>query len=263
MLLKTVLIELLNDTNFNKLSDFNATSKRRLFVLELMMESSQQLNEQINADRPEFTNDELHAYARQYINESNQLIFHKLPDVLAQIIERDVWLKRPQAYKNFGEYALNQSDDGLAIANNDMLWLLKSAIKTKSQYAAQWGDVLVEVETNVRTYAKEKNIPIKELKGNLAEQELNHPELVEENVITYLPSRSNSSDGQLLKLKKNDPKAYTEVVQGKINLKQALPQTPRKKVLPIESVKNKFTSLSQADRDAFLAWIHQEHVNHS
>lgn len=225
------------------------------------MESTQVSKELINEDKPEYTNDELHIQAKQFITEANQIIFKKLPIILSQIIERDVWRKNSQSYKNFGEYALNPSSEGLGIANNDMLWLLKSAMNTTKQHAAQWGDVLGEVDNTVRSYAKEKNIPIKELKGNLAEQELVMPELFEENVITYLPSRSNSSDAQLLKLKKNDPQAYDSVVKGKMNLKEALPYTPRVKLQPIESVKNKFSNLSKADREAFLAWIEQEKAN--
>lgn len=204
------------------------------------------------------SDDELHARARQYITEANQLIFQDLPEIISQIIERDVWKKRNSSYKNFGEYALNQSSDGLGITNNDMLWLLRSAMNIKKQHAAHWGDVLGEVDTSVRMYAREKKIPIKELHGDLSESEDINSELFQENVITYLPSRSRSSDGQLLKLKMKDPQAYEHVVQGKMNLKEAWPQTPRKKLQPIESVKNKFSSLSKSDREAFLAWLEQE-----
>jgi hypothetical protein len=224
----------------------------------------------LSTELPEYTgneqqslpsDDELHARAHQYIAESNQLIFQDLPKIISQIIARDVWKKRINSYRNFGEYALNQTPDGLGIANNDMLWLLRSAMNVKTQHAGHWGDVLGEVDTNVRTYAKEKKIPIKELHGDLSEQDDSNPELFEENVITYLPSRSRSSDGQLLKLKMKDPQAYEHVVQGKMDLKEAFPQTPKKKLHPIESVKNKFSSLSKSDREAFLAWLEQEKEN--
>lgn len=202
--------------------------------------------------------DALHAQAKQYISDANQLIFQNLPAVIAQIIDQEVWKKRNSAHKNFGEYALNKSSDGLGITNNEMLWLLRSALNTHSHHATHWGDVLGEVDTSVRMYAKEKKIPIRELNGNLAEQTPPNSELFQEEMITYLPSRSNSMDGQLLKLKKNDPEAYDEVVQGKMKLKEAWPQNPRKKLQPIESVKNKFSSLSKSDREAFLQWIEQE-----
>ena len=37
----------------------------------------------------------------------------------------------------------------------------------KTQHPAQWAEVLGEVDSSVRMYAKEKKIPIKELSGNL------------------------------------------------------------------------------------------------
>ncbi len=206
----------------------------------------------------DMTDDELHTRASQYISESNQLLFKQLPAVIARIIEQDVWKKRNNPYKNFGEYALNQSPDGLGITNNDLLWLLRSAMNINSQHASHWGDVLGEVDVSARMYAKEKKIPIKDLHKDLSEQEPVNPEYAEEEAITYLPSRSRSLDGMLMKLKIKDPQAYQNVIQGKVPLKEAVPQNQRKKLQPIESVKNKFSSLSKTDREAFLAWIEQE-----
>lgn len=215
-----------------------------------------------NSELLNLSAEEIHNQANKYIAESNQLLFKTLPTIIAQIIEHNVWNKRNNPYKNFGEYALNQSSDGLGIMNNEMLWLLKSAMNVKVEHASEWGDVLGEVESSVRTYAKEKKIPIKELGGYLAEQENNNLELDLENTITYLPSRSRSEDGQLLKLKNKDPQAYENVVKGKMKLQEALPKTPRKPVQPpIESVKNKFNSLSKSDREAFMAWLEQEKEN--
>jgi hypothetical protein len=206
----------------------------------------------------DMTDDELHAKANQYISESNQLLFKHLPAVISQIIEQDVWKKRSNSYKNFGEYALNQSPDGLGIRNNELLWLLRSAMSINTRHASHWGDVLGEVDTSARVYAKEKKIPIKDLHKDLSEQEPVNPESSQEEAITYLPSRSRSLDGLLMKLKIKDPQAYQNVIEGKIKLKDAFPQSPRKKLEPIESVKSKFSSLSKSDREAFLAWIDQE-----
>jgi hypothetical protein len=204
------------------------------------------------------TDDEVHALAVQYISESHQLIFHDLPKIITQIIKQGIWKTRNYSFKSFGEYVLHQSPEGLGITNNDRLWLLKSAMTKETQHAAHWTEVLGDVDTSVRVYAKEKKIPIKDLSGNLTDYDDINSEHIEENVITYLPSRSSSNDGRLLKLKKSDPQAYEDVIQNKIKLKEAWPQTPRKKLQPIESVKNKFSSLSKSDREAFLAWIEQE-----
>jgi len=200
--------------------------------------------------------DELHTQAIHYISQSNQLIFQDLPAIISQIIKQESWKTRINTFQSFGEYALNQSPEGLGVTNNEMLGLLKSAMKT--QHAGHWAEVLCEVDTHVRKYAKEKNIPIKELSGNLTDYDSMPSDAMQENVITYLPSRSSSDDGRLLKLKKKDPEAYDNVIQNKLKLKEAWPQTPRKKLQPIESVKNKFASLSKSEREEFLAWIEQE-----
>lgn len=205
--------------------------------------------------------EDLHARAQHYISEANQIIFRDLPQVISEIIAHEVWQKREISYKNFGEYALSKAPDGLGIANNDMLWLLKSAMNINMQHTAYWGDVLDEVDTSVRTYAKENKISIKELNGSLNEFNPTNPQLLQEEMITYLPSRSNSSDRHLLKLKMKDPQAYDEVTRGIIKLKEAMPQTPRKKLQPVETVKNKFSSLSKSEREEFLAWVEQQKEN--
>jgi hypothetical protein len=225
------------------------------------MQSIQTSNNIIHDDLSALTDDELHTLAIQYINESNQIVFQNLPKLISQIIKQEAWKTRNNEFNNFGEYALNQSPEGLGITNNEMLWLLKSAMNKKNQHPAHWADVLGEVDSSVRTYAKEKKIQIKELSGHLTDYDDTNPHLIPENVITYLPSRSSSNDGLLLKLKKQDPQAYDDVVQNKMKLKEAWAPTPRKKLEPIESVKNKFSSLSKSDREAFLAWLEQEKEN--
>ncbi|MCE0722592.1 MULTISPECIES: hypothetical protein [Legionella] len=214
-----------------------------------------------NEEKPILSDKELHAQAHQYISEFNQLIFQNLPSVMSQIIEREVWKKRNNPYKNFGEYALDKSPEGLGITNNEMLWLLRSAMDINTQHVAQWGDVLSMVDNSVRVYAKENKISIKDLNNDLREQDNTNPNLYQENNITYLPSRSRSIDGQLLKLKKKDPLAYENVIQGKININDAWVKVPRKQQQPIETIKNKFFNLSKSERETFLEWLEQEKEN--
>lgn len=211
-----------------------------------------------NEEKPVLSDEELHVQANLYISEFNQLIFQNLPSVISQIIEREVWKKRNNPYKNFGEYALDKSSDGLGITNNEMLWLLRSAMDINTQHVAHWGDVLSMVDNCVRVYAKKNKISIKNLNNDLREQDNTNPNLYQENTLTYLPSRSRSVDGQLLKLKKKDPLAYENVIQGKININDAWVKVPRKQQQPIETIKNKFFNLSKSDREAFLEWLEQE-----
>lgn len=193
---------------------------------------------------------ELHAFTVEQINEANQLLFKAIPHAIDQIISNELWTQRNIDFKNFAEYALHSAPEGLGIANNKMLWLLKSTMK----HTTQWAEIVEEVEVNVRDYAKDHKIPIRELQGSLGEYEGN----VEEGFITYLPSRSNSDDSRLLKLKNKDPQAYEDVLHNKVKLKEALHQLPKKRLEPIEAVKNKFTRLSKDEREAFLSWLEQE-----
>lgn len=226
------------------------------------MQTEELSNKISNEDTPILSDEELHTQANQHIYEFNQLIFQDLPAVISQIIEREIWKKRHKPYQNFGEYALDKSPDGLGITNNEMLWLLRSAMDINTQHVAHWGDVLSMVDSSVRVYAKENKISIKDLNNDLREQDNKDLNLHQENNITYLPSHSRSVDGQLLKLKKKDPLAYDNVIQGKINISDAWVKVPRKQQQPIETIKNKFFNLSQADREAFLQWLEQEKENH-
>ncbi|WP_392537967.1 hypothetical protein [Legionella sp. 227] len=225
------------------------------------MQSEELINKISNEEKPTLSDEALHAQANQYIDEFKQLIFQCLPSVISQIIEREVWKKRNNPYKNFGEYALEKSSDGLGITNNEMLWLLRAAMDVNRQHVAHWGDVLSMVDNNVRVYAKENKISIKDLNHDLREQDSTNPSLPQENNITYLPSHSRSIDGQLMKLKKKDPIAYENVMQGKMKINEAWIKVPRKQQQPIETIKNKFFNLSQSDREAFLEWLEQEKDN--
>lgn len=225
------------------------------------MQSDELSNKTLNEAISNLSDEELHTQANQYIDEFNQLITQSLPSILSEIIAREVWIKRAKPYENFGEYALDKSSDGLGISNNDMLWLLRSAMNVNKQHVAHWGEVLSRVDNSVRTYARENKISIKDLNHDLRELDTTNPELSQENTITYLPSHSRSADGQLLKLMKNDPEVYENVVQGKMNINETYVKIPRKKYPPIDTIKNKFFNLSPSDREAFLEWIDQEKNN--
>lgn len=224
---------------------------------KFIMQSEDTLNDISNEVKPSVSDEELHAQAKNYIAEFNQLIFQNLPTVISQILEQEVWKRRETPYTNFGEYALDKTSDGLGITNNEMLWLLRSVMNINSQHVSHWGDVLSTVDNCVRIYAKENKISVKDLNNDLKEQD----DLHQKNTITYLPSRSRSVDGQLLKLKKKDPDAYENVIQGKLNIKDAVVKAPRKKTQPIEAVKNKFFNLSKSDRHAFMEWLEHEKDN--
>ena len=216
------------------------------------------INESAMQELAELNNlaeDELHLQATKHFNESQRLVFKLLPTLIAQIIETKSWNK---SYKNFGEYALDKSSEGLGVANNNMLWLLRSAMETEGKHAAEWGDVLNEVDSSVRVYAKENKIAMKDLSSRLNIGEAKKIPTPDDSN-TYLPSRSSSNDGQLLKLRSQDEEIYKEVVTGKMSLKDALPYKEKKPYIPLEFMKSKFQTLSMEDRAAFISWV-EEHI---
>jgi hypothetical protein len=79
-------------------------------------------------DLKQLTEEDLHLKASKHFHEAHHLVFQLLPSLIAQIIENKTWKHRNKNYNNFGEYALDKSSDGLEIINNNMLWLLKTAM---------------------------------------------------------------------------------------------------------------------------------------
>lgn len=207
-----------------------------------------------NSDSVQSPEEDLHAQANKYISEAHVLVFQTLPQIMAKIIEHKIWQEKNHA--NFGEYALNASSNGLSITNNHKLLLLKCAMDIDDRHAIEWGDLLNEVDNSVRNYAKDNKISVKDLRNNL--NKLDDKDAPHKEAITYLPSRSKSSDSQLLKLRKENQEAYNDVVTGKITLKEAFPPRQRKSIDPIELAKSKFNNLSETDREVFLKWIEQQ-----
>ena len=206
----------------------------------------------------ELSAEKLHQQAQKYTEDSHHLVFTMLPSLINKIIEENIWNKGDCRFKNFGEYVLTPSPYGLGITNNKMLWLLKLSMDAGGRHTKHWGDVLNEVDGQVRSYARENKISVKDLSNNLNEVEAMATNPNIDNKITYLPSRSKSNDGHLLKLRYQDEETYNKVIAGEVRLKEALPTKPKKQIIPIELVKNKFNSLSEADRRAFLQWIEEQ-----
>lgn len=214
------------------------------------------ITEHTNNPTPAHLEGDLHTQANKCLGEAHYLVFQVLPAIMEQLIEQKIW--KDKNHDNFGEYAITQSSEGLGISNNDRLLLLKCALQINGRHALEWGDVLMQVDNSVRTYAKTNHIPLRDFSNSLNEADTTRPELNRTDTLTYLPSRSKSMDGQFLKLKKKDEEIYDKVVQGELTFKEAFPPKPRKRLEPIESAKDKFINLSRNDQIAFLAWIDEQ-----
>lgn len=219
-----------------------------------MQDTFDNINTNLMDKKMSLPND-LHSQVNQYFMEAYNLVFQVLPDLIKQAIDDKIWLDRQ--FPNFGAYVLDASSSGLNICNNNKLKLLKHTMDIYGQHAGEWSDVLTVVDGSARQFAKKNKIQVRSLHRSLDNEDIN-PEVNYKDAITYLPSRAKSNDAQLLKLRNTDQEAYHKVTHGQISLKDAFPKSSRKYIEPIESVKNKFNSLSSSDRDAFIAWIEQQ-----
>lgn len=206
--------------------------------------------------------DDLHREANNLLQDAHGAVFASLPVVIRDIIDRKVWKSRAKQFKNFGEYALDQSVDGLCVDSNQKLWILRCAMDVHDTHIAEWADVLAKVEEVVRVYAKEEGISIKHFDGNSLEKlAKNSHTVVGANRVTYLPSTQFSHDGHLIRLRKNDPKAFKQVVTGKVKIADIL----REKKAPgvrqndvLAYLRYQWNRASNSERTEFLAWLRAE-----
>jgi hypothetical protein len=154
-----------------------------------------------------------------------------LPTTIAQIIQHGVWKSRLRRFTTFGEYALDQTSDGLGIANNQQLWLLRCAMDVHGKHIAEWADVLAAVEESVKVYIKGEGLRVRDFASNsledLSRQECATPVAR----VTFLPSQSRHGDGHLIRLRRNKPELFDQVVSGRITITDARRKAPPPRVV--------------------------------
>jgi hypothetical protein len=175
------------------------------------------------AETVRLSDDDLHRAARKGLHEGNHVVFRLLPATINQIIEHKVWKSRTRKFKNFGEYALDQTSDGLGIENNQLLWLLRCSLDVHGGHVKEWADVLEEVERAVKVQARAEGKKIRDFNGNSLETL--GKMLTEQSTqgkITYLPSMNKNVDGQLMRLRKGSPESYRKVISGELSVREAI-----------------------------------------
>jgi len=180
------------------------------------------MNEQ-GSSTVRMSDDDLHRAVRQMFWDGHHIVFERLPTVLDRIIKHEIWRSRTRNFKSFGEYALDQTSEGLGIKNNYMLWLLRCSLDVHGRHVKEWAEVLEQVEQMVRVTAKEEGTKVRELDGNSLEslgKEWAHGHTNEK--ITYLPSRNSKLDGNLMRLRKNAPEVYERVTSGDMSIREGL-----------------------------------------
>jgi hypothetical protein len=165
--------------------------------------------------------DDLHRGARKGLHQGGHVVFGVLPRIIDRVIEHKVWKTRTKKFKNFGEYVLDQTSEGLGIENNQLLWLLRCSLDVHGRHIKEWAEVLEEVEKAVRVWAKEEGKKIRGFNGNSLEQ-LSKAcvQVSTDKKITYLPSRAGQKniDSRLVRLGRSDPESYRKVLSGKMKM---------------------------------------------
>jgi hypothetical protein len=168
------------------------------------------------------SDDDLHRAACKAMHVGEHEIFRALPSVLNQVIEYKIWKSRTRQFGSFGEYALDQTSEGLGVTNNQLLWMLRCALDVHGAHVREWASVLDLVEKSVKIQAKAEGKKISHFDGNSLETLAKKgTDQSPDQKITYLPSKNKNDDGNLLRLRKHKA-LYTRVVAGKIGIRDAL-----------------------------------------
>lgn len=194
---------------------------------------------------------ELNNRASQLITQLHQYTFSNLPAILDRIITTKAWSKLPTKFNNFGEYALSQSVDGLAIDSNEKLWLLKCAMDSNKKHIQEWKDVLLVLED--MTKAQPKQLLLSQSAISL-EKLAKSPELGSK--ITYHPSRSKGADRGILQLNTKSSDYLNRIANGELNKSDALKEAgffdPNKDFCRAKYAINK---LDDKDRKRVIEWM--------
>jgi hypothetical protein len=179
----------------------------------------------VGAETVRYSDNDLHRAARKGLHEGNHVVFRLLPVTIGQIIQHKVWKTRSKPFKNFGEYALDQTSDGLGIDNNQLLWLLRCSLDIDGAHMREWASVLEEVERAVKAIAKAEGLKIRDFNSNSLET-LGKISVGQHTSsrITYLPSGNRNVDGNLVRLRRAAPETYRKVLAGQISIREGVRQ---------------------------------------
>ncbi len=205
------------------------------------------------------SDDDLHRAARKGFHEANHVVFGLLPATIAQIIKHRSWKTRGRQFMTFGEYALDQTSDGLGITNNQQLWLLRCSLDVHAEHIKEWADVLEEVEKTVKAYAIEEGKRARDFSGNSLEVLVRDGGDISTR-LTYLPSRQVGTglDGNLIRLRRKKPEMFKRVISGELSMIEARRQVGMKVQTDLVRAKSLVRNMTPKERREFIAWMRDE-----
>lgn len=218
----------------------------------------------IGNGRVRLSDDELHRAASKALYEGNHIVFESLPTLVRQIIEHKTWKAYQKA--SFADYVLDETTNGLGVNNNQRLWMLRCAMDVHGDHIKEWADVLAKVEQMVKLYAKEEGISISSGKNfdgnsleNLAKQVDN---VVHSGRITFLPSRHKGHDGHLVRLRKNKPDVFKQVVRGELSMVEARKAAGMKvgNHTNLGRAQSAVRNMTATERRKFIEWLREHGI---
>jgi len=112
----------------------------------------------------------------------------------------------------------------------------------------------------VRLEAKTAGETIRSFDGQSLEQLAKNVSHVGHSKITYLPSRHSHHDGHLIRLRKNKPDVFRQVVKGELSMIEARKAAGMKvaKQTNIGRAQSAFRMMTKAERREFISWLKEE-----
>jgi hypothetical protein len=218
----------------------------------------------IGDGRVRLSDNELHSRTSVAIQKGNHIVFESLPTLIAQIIEHKTW--RTYQHKDFASYALDATSNGLGINTNQRLWILRCSMDVGGKHIKEWTDVLTKVEDMVKLVPVSERGSIAHFNGNSLETLAKNCPTLDNDRITYLPSRNKAEDGHLIRLHKNKPDIFKRVMRGELSLIEARREAKSAGVMglhpdnhtDLKRTKQYFARLTPKERREFIDWMKEE-----
>lgn len=214
----------------------------------------------IGNGRVRLSDDELHRAASKALHEGNHIVFESLPSLVRQIIEHKTWKAYQKA--SFADYALDETTNGLGVNNNQRLWMLRCAMDVHGDHIKEWADVLAKVEQMVKLMPVAERGSTKALDGNSLEQLAKNTTTLSYDKITFLPSAHKGHDGHLVRLRKNKPDVFKQVVRGELSMVEARKAAGMRVAnhTNVSRAQSAVRNMTKAELREFIAWLREQGI---
>jgi hypothetical protein len=218
------------------------------------------MNVDIGGGKVRVSDTELHRAAIKDISVATHAAFTSLPSIVSQIIEHRTW--KSYGHSDFASYVLDETSNGLGVNSNQRLWILRCAMDVHGAHIKEWADVLERVEKMVRLEADKSGQTIRSFNSQSLEELAKNVSHVGHDKITYLPSRHSHHDGHLIRLRKNKPDVFRQVVRGELSMIEARKAAGMNvtRNTNLGRAQSAFRMMTKKERREFVDWLKEEGV---